>query len=58
MNLPKGNTFTESIIKYSTWYNKNMSMYRGHSSKVQDAFEMKMQRRQMTSIKYVHVHIA
>ena len=33
-------------------------MYRGHSSKVQDAFEMKMQRRQMTSIKYVHVHIA
>ena len=28
------------IIKYSTRYNKNMSMYRGHASKVQDAFEM------------------
>ena len=31
-------------------------MYRGHASKVQDAFEM-MQGRQMASIKYVHVYI-
>ena len=36
-------------------YNKKMSMYRGHASKVQDAFEM-MQGRQMASIKYVHVY--
>ena len=31
-------------------------MYRGHASKVQDAFEM-MQGRQMASIKYAHVYI-